>query len=566
MPFPYTLSSSNTITSNSSGSYIENLAMEKRVPKILHSDFWLEFIDAWKTELALYLDYLSDIKEVWYIDKMESSRIVEVANTLNVPIDANVNSATEFLREELRATPFKIKYKSTALLYLTFLTAVERLGTLFIYTYTGDYLLRDSENLLLDIETHDTNTSIFQQSVLNFSGTVVANVTLDSGYTLDDGWTLDTFLANRNTNHTSIEFYCDRTITKDSTDYLMTDDYLSYLYNQMYWGKKGSEVAHIGCQVTGIADTSHTYHTLTDTGVQCATTASYVPAAATSVYSYVEFGTGSSVSVPAALVNKVAKYNILEEEKYQKTDWNGLIAEYKGKSYNDIDLSPSPDGSTTSFTVTLPSTPVKKKSVEIIGTASTVEYSITENGDGILTSDVATGTIDYDTGDVTLTTVIQVEEADTVIGTGDGADTTFNYTNAVEKRTNTESTFQFKYKINGITYVAVDDGAGNLSGIGIDVGSSSITYGTGYVDLVFSTPPDDGTPIYMTFSYEKTSYFDNSTDLKISYYTEADTLITEAGLFDSSDNLLAYMTFDPVEFHSIHYHLNVNFILKRSAF
>lgn len=675
MPFPYTLTSSNTIISNSSGVFIEELKMEERIPKVLQNDFWLEFVDAVEKEIALYVDYLSDIKETWYIDKMESDRLIEIGQTLNVPLDANVNNDTEFLREEVRAIPFKIKYKATATLYLSFLTAVEKNGTLFIYFYTGDNLVRDSEDLLQSIVGHTETESLFHESKLNFSGLTIQDILLDTGETLDDGWTLDTFLSQRNTCHTALEYYCNEVITKDGTDYLMTDDYLSYLFNSMYWGKKGSEVPHIGCQVSGIADSAGTYNTM-DTGLKCATNGNYNPAVAVSFFKYIDFGTGASVSVPTALVNKIARTEILDEEKYEISDWYGLVAEYNGRQINDVDLSPAPNGVATSFSVTVPEIPVKEGSVRIVGTVSSVEYTLTDSG-GVLTSDVATGTINYTTGAIAITSDIEFTETDNIgafaesgyqecgltektdgtetgltsvtqyyfkvnidggglteysittagvttfsavialmnsaisgatfgiengdlrctsnstgasssialaVGTTgtdlfgaltgyssfdtavDGTGSTFNYTVGAGKRTNTDGTFIFKYKINGITYLGSDDGAGNISGTGIDAGSSSIVYATGVITLVFSTDPDEGIDIDVTWTYDKTSYFDAGTDLKVEYLTENTIEITEAGVIDNNGDVVAYVTFPPVEFDSINYHMNMNFFLKRSGF
>ena len=81
-----------------------------------------------------------------------------------------------------------------------------------------------------------------------------------------------------------------------------------------------------------------------------------------------------------------------------------------------------------------------------------------------------------------------------VVGTGDGATTSFNYTIA-----NTPIgaySVEINYTISGSNYIAYDDGAGNISGTSV---SGTIDYTTGSLSLTFTTAPDNGTNITIDY-------------------------------------------------------------------
>lgn len=81
-----------------------------------------------------------------------------------------------------------------------------------------------------------------------------------------------------------------------------------------------------------------------------------------------------------------------------------------------------------------------------------------------------------------------------LVGTGDGATTTFNHTNAflpVQPGT---------VKIVAGTVVATDDGNGNLTGTGVAAGST-INYTSGAVHIVYSAAPANGVAINESYRY-----------------------------------------------------------------
>jgi len=71
---------------------------------------------------------------------------------------------------------------------------------------------------------------------------------------------------------------------------------------------------------------------------------------------------------------------------------------------------------------------------------------------------------------------------------------------------------------------------------------------------------------YMTGIITFNTYPSGMTDMSILYYTKQTMEITECGVFDINDNLLAYSTFPPIEFKSNAFHVNFAFLLSKTTF
>lgn len=86
-------------------------------------------------------------------------------------------------------------------------------------------------------------------------------------------------------------------------------------------------------------------------------------------------------------------------------------------------------------------------------------------------------------------------QVDVIIGAGTGSKTDFNYTakNIPVKK----SSITIKYTIGSSGYEATDDGVGVISGTDC---TGTITYSTGVVALTFSTAPDNGTDVTMSYT------------------------------------------------------------------
>ena len=96
-------------------------------------------------------------------------------------------------------------------------------------------------------------------------------------------------------------------------------------------------------------------------------------------------------------------------ERAKHTHWDNL-ALVGAEIYNPVENSVTGevigtgDGSTTSFSATLANTPVEPKSLTVHYTIGGASYTGTNDGEGNITgTDIDSGTINYDTGDVSLT-------------------------------------------------------------------------------------------------------------------------------------------------------------------
>ncbi|MBD3216597.1 MAG: hypothetical protein GF311_28540 [Candidatus Lokiarchaeota archaeon] len=463
-PKVYTITQNiDNIFSTSSGNYLENLQMEFRVPDILKDNaFWYDFIDAIKKEISILVDYASDIYEVWNVEKMEETRMIELNQTWSPAFDLAAKSDIAFLRSETKAIPFKIKYRDTIPFYRSIAYAVNREATLSIYYYNGDYIIRNMVDLLNNIETH-TITEPYQQEAdsLAFSA-LEEQLKIDDGWSLDTGYTLDTILSKLPTQHLALEYFINEVIEKDGTNYLMTTEYLNYMWNNVDPLKRVVQVFHIGLQLNAIVKNDNTVNTISPINLQAIATNNYT--ASTSFGGmYVKFGNGLRNLAPTLtdLSNPIAKINVLNEEVFESVNYRGVVAEYKGQN-----IIKEISGSLGS-TVILDYPQVRYNNVTFSFTYLFIDYEIKDNNEKFYK---------------------EFPDADYIEGT-----------------------------INHITG-------------------------------------------YITFTHLPANPI---TNIKFDYYTRQNFEITEAGLFDLNDNLIAYSIFPLVEFNSFRYHINFGFILQK---
>ncbi len=81
------------------------------------------------------------------------------------------------------------------------------------------------------------------------------------------------------------------------------------------------------------------------------------------------------------------------------------------------------------------------------------------------------------------------------IATGDGTTTSFSY--ITKEYPITTNSITVSYTISGTQYTATDDGQGNITGTNL---TGTVLYNSGDVNLSFSTAPDSGTDITITYS------------------------------------------------------------------
>jgi len=116
---------------------------------------------------------------------------------------------------------------------------------------------------------------------------------------------------------------------------------------------------------------------------------------------------------------------------------------------------------------------------------------------------------------------------------------------------------KINYTIGGDDYEATDTADGNIEGPFITELLSTINYNSGDIVVEFTTPTDVSlTTVSYTYASE---YKETSPDFELKR-------ITEAGLFDSQDRLVAYSSFAPIGYNDNWFHIGLQFLIKLEAF
>lgn len=585
------------------------MLLNKKLPPNMRTPIWCDLMDAIEEEVDLaYNEKISNKKSIYNIDLMDYGRLIEVSSLLRYPFDVSINNNVEFLRNEVRAIPFKIKNKGTVKLYKSLFPAIKCIGGIFLYYYNGENLVRHTESLLKNANTFIPYEPYFHYPIENYSGNIVENSRLDSGLFLDEDptWKLDLFSSKRITKHFALEIYLNQYFysgmegaSPDSglspsaglppstllppavglapeprIAYLITNEFFSYVSLNVEQSKRVTDNIHVGCQLCSVADSTHiidsldTVYTTFSLLMNSLTTGFFDSITSTSEMEYIVFGTGyhndlpklrGDGTQPTELDNKIAKIKILEEEKYEHGDWFGACARYQGFLINDIEVGVG-DGATTNFSKILLTTPIKKGHVEIQYTSGGVIKTTKDNMYGKFRGGDASGTIDYETGSLIFKTNI-VQTINDNVADATGVETHFEYQTEGFVPI-IENTIFITYIINGTSYVAEDNGTGNIIGTSC---TGTAIYSTGFVELDFGLNPVGN--INITYNVQTFSTPDLDTPIICKYYTEkSDTYISEAGVLDTSGNLIAYSTFPRIGFKDFTNHLSMGFLLKRTPF
>jgi hypothetical protein len=215
------------------------------------------------------------------------------------------------------------------------------------------------------------------------------------------------------------------------------------------------------------------------------------------------------------------------------------------------------DGFSTTYSGDVQSTAIIAGTVKITYTDFVdVSKTLTDDGTGNLLNDFAVGTIDYSTGDYSFTTlreytILKENSLEGVI-VSENYDTKSNvkpYSVAIE------------YNIAGTTYIATDDGVGNITGTSID--SASIDYETGIITLNFSVPTDDYI-IWTSYTYIKEDLIKENTEITVEFGVNRDIEITEIGIENNNRELLIYSTTPPFKMGTTDCHIGVQFFIAKT--
>jgi hypothetical protein len=292
--------------------------------------------------------------------------------------------------------------------------------------------------------------------------------------------------------------------------------------------------------------------------------------------------------MPTGLALRVARNFILFDEKYEDDNYLGVTAEYRGQQINRFTLHNGDgyqlddaygfgqtDGYSDYFQGELLFAPIQKGNVRFVFTHSGIQREILDDRRGYLVGEEASGTIDYNTGRYTINTDFNYQAEDTIF-TGDGTTDLVEYNVTLEYPIQTSTSTDpaqphvwLRYVVNNKTYLARDNGLGSILDLSEDgyIETATVDYDTGVFYFQFTQPITLDSEVILQYQYRKVSTPDADSEIRADYYFTIQNIeITEVGLYDLNNKLIAYSTFPPVEFNSSKNHLNFNFLIKKGLF
>jgi hypothetical protein len=590
---------------------IKDLHTAKRIPPTIRGTIYEAMLQAVSEELAIWRAAIGEIKTSFYdVDLAGMDRLTTLANEFGVPFITTVKSDLNWLREEVRSIPFKIFHKGTATLYASFISAVDRFGEIFIYTYREDLngITKSMKSPFLEVENTPQNKPFRYRSRGDFSGTIKAWISLDNGYSLDAGeslWRLDTSSSEISTNHIGIEYWIDRIIQREKVEggytvleeLLMTREYLDYLDTSMEFGRRTKEVPHIGSQLSVQTDLTGLFnsfdpsmeYSVPDLKLNIVARPDLLLHAPTAYdIEYVEFGIGShelasvqnpTIPFPTDLANRVSRIPILFRDHHENNDYIGAEGEYLGQTIQEIKLLSGDqwfDGTNKDFDFVLPMAPVQRGNMvfEFILPESegSIIYPVKDDKKGELISTYGKGRIDYKTGIGNLTTGFEYNTFENITKQPGEETDRRHFVQELASGSQISVTpgsikisFMIGEGVNQRMYI-VQDEDGRFEHPKIRNGT--INYQTRVLDIEFTDPLVDPVtkPFKCSYAYQVDYALPEGTELWVSYYFTKQTVsITEAGFRSRDGTLIIYATFPPIEFSSNKYHCNFLALVRRNA-
>lgn len=575
---------------------------KKRLPSILKNNFWIDFMDSVSEELQRMKDEIQKKNLFYDVQSLtDKDELISIAKALGYTPDISLDDSLNNIKENVDSVPFRIKNKTTYLLYQYIFKTVPYPGEVFILYHEENKLIRAAISLLemlgeLGSSAQPYDEPFTYEAEENYSKFLFSELFLDTGLFLDSTipWALDTLTSSSKTNHMAIEYVLEKVITRDGTDYLMLPDYFNYLFNAVDYTRKVTEIPHIGAQLSLIMDESGYFDAYTNESdgysmpvlkTKAAVTDQYIPTDPATNAIRIIAGTGtqdlpsesdSSPSWPTELENQFAYYELVEVETEETSDYKIFNTMVQGNKIVGEKLG---DGSDSVFSQTgsLGFPNVKPYSIRINFNASPDSYTIIDNGKGELyledTSDYKMGTIDYDTGEYDFATEKLEDQELEVL-----SQISVNSLNmSLEHENVQETTFYLRFKIGETGYIKQDDGTGGFTDTSTGISSGTLNYSDGTLDVTFqsSTEPresdatkhgDEEGGVTCEYQFNREFDVDNGSEITVDYEVLGDFDITEAGVIDVNDNLIAYATFPPIRTNDSKYHASFQFIIKKGSF
>ena len=107
------------------------------------------------------------------------------------------------------------------------------------------------------------------------------------------------------------------------------------------------------------------------------------------------------------------------------------------------------------------------------------------------------------------------------------------------------------------------DAQGGISGDNINTLLSSFDYNTNILSVMFYN--EVNSDIIVSYEYYHSLDIDYSKPIMMNYKIQKSTMVNEIGLEDENHELMAYMTFPNIEFHTIYNNISALFAIAKSS-
>jgi len=226
---------------------------------VKNQDLWGDFLDAVSDELdniRVEIEKKNRLFEVELYDDIYE--LIDLARSLGYAPNLILREDITYVRQEVESIVFKIKNKATYSYYNYLFKLIPKKGQVYI-------LFQDYLTLVRAIDWSTTFTNLFDHditipfsdmvSILHYDEYQDKPVELDALilFYLDsiEKWYLDQDIVIKPTQHLAIEYQIEELLQNDnSEDVLMRSDYLAYLKQGVDYGRKVTNVPHIGFNVS----------------------------------------------------------------------------------------------------------------------------------------------------------------------------------------------------------------------------------------------------------------------------------------------------------------------------
>ena len=455
--------------------------------------FWKDLLDVFSQELDNFkLEKLENaLKNYYFYNEKEDDILFNISDMFGDVIDTSLTNNLAFLRNAVESIGFKKNYKTSKIGLSYGYKSIDRLGEVFLAYYSDNYssIQRVESQRNID-ELADATITDFSKPLKfwgedDVEGYFPQIIAYDEEVWYDEGTFYDLQRLKAPTTHVAVEYFIDRLVIVDGTEYTMTNNMLLYLRSASDYNRRAVQIQHIGGQISFFCDASGLYDNY------------FAP-------------TPNDYTLPDIKTRSVLKEGFAEIYSIKKVKL--------GTGTQDL---PSLANPALAFPTDLDN-PIYTDTIDEINIIVDSPWYIVQSMIGIKTQYVQVSELPIATIDDTLT----------------------NF--PIQK-----GGFNLTYTIGSTTYTVSDDGAGNIRDSFVD---GTLDYETGVLSCSLSTPTEADTSTEYTYTYN--SFLkDTHPDFEL-------TNITEIGLFDDSEELVAYATFPPYQYNDNLFHLSFQFNLR----